>query len=67
MRTYISRQLARVLADDFTYSHAKRGKLMLVWRGGELFWLGHVIPHGFYLVPFNHAKSQSEQLKDMVA
>ena len=63
MRTYISRQMARAIADDFTYSKVKSGKLMLVWKGGVLNWLGHVIPHGFYLVPFDHAKSQSEQLR----
>jgi hypothetical protein len=67
MRTYISRQLARYLADDFTYYKAKSGKMMLVWRGGELFWLGHVTPHGFYLVAFDHAKGQSQQLREMVA
>jgi len=67
MRTYISRQLARALADDFTYSHAKRGKLMLVWQNGVLNWLGYVTPHGFYLTPFDHAKGQSQQLSEMVA
>ena len=63
MRTYISRQLARYLADDFTYYKVKSGKLMLVWRHGVLLWLGYVIPHGFYTVPFDHAKGQSEQLR----
>lgn len=67
MKTYISRQLARALADDFTYYKAKSGSMMLVWQNGVLNWLGYVIPHGFYLVPFDHAKGQSQQLREMVA
>jgi hypothetical protein len=65
MRTYISRQLARALADAFTYYKAKSGRMMLVWQGGVLNWLGYVTPHGFYLIPFDHAKGQSEQLRQI--
>jgi hypothetical protein len=66
-KVYISRQQARSLADDYSYYKAKRGNLMLVWWGEQLFWLGYVIPHGFYVVPFQHEKGQSQQLAEMVA
>lgn len=65
MRVYISHQRARKLADAYSYYKAKRGSMMLVWWNKELFWLGHVCPQGFYLVPFDHAKGQSQQLAQM--
>jgi hypothetical protein len=66
MRHYISRQKAQSYG-GFIYYQCKRGKYMLVNYHGETMWMGYVQPHGFYVVPFDHARGQSEQLKDMVA
>jgi hypothetical protein len=64
MRVYISRQRAASFG-SFSYYKAKRGQMMLVRHAGETWWLGYVIPHGFYLVAFDHKRGQSEQLKAM--
>lgn len=66
MRVYISRQRAQSFG-SLTYYKAKHGKMMLVNHLGQLWWMGYVIPHGFYLYPFNERKGQSEQLAEMVA
>jgi len=49
MKTYISRKVARSFG-ILAYNLAKRGKLMFVTHHGVTHKLGHVIPHGFYLV-----------------
>ncbi len=51
MRIWISRQQARAFG-PLVYRKAKRGFLMLAHYHGKLFWCGHVIPHGFYLTPY---------------
>ncbi len=63
-RVYISRQRAQSFG-SFAYYKAKRGQYMLVTYLGKPWWLGHVIPHGFYLVAFDANKGQSEQLRQM--
>jgi len=47
-KLYISRQQARAFG-SLSYNKAKCGyKLIITWHG-QMWWLGHVIPHGFYL------------------
>lgn len=64
MRTWISHQLARSFG-PLAYRKAKQGFHMLVTKHGQTHWLGHVTPHGFYLMPWDASKGQSQQLREM--
>ena len=55
MRSYISHQMARSFG-TLAYRKAKQGFHMLVTKHGITSWLGHVQPHGFYLMPFEQRK-----------
>jgi len=50
-KLWISHQRARSFG-PLAYRQAKRGQYMIVTWGGQVFWLGHVTPQGFYLVPY---------------
>lgn len=51
MRRYISHQKARSFG-SLAYRKAKNGFNMLVTCDGVQCWLGYVVPHGFYVYPF---------------
>ena len=64
MKAYISHQMARSYG-PLAYRKAKQGFHMLVTKHGQTCFLGHVTPHGFYLLPFDPQKGQGQQLKQM--
>ena len=60
MRLNISPDRARSFG-PLAYRKAKQGRNMLVSHHGQMFWLCHSA-NGFFLTPFDAARSQSEQV-----